>query len=213
MKYDINLLQKRKSKQYSGKKVALLLLTLALAACAVYAGFMLPGKALSAVQLTAAQLDAELASGFGAEQDLASLTEEYATLRAQLDAMTALDAARADLNGYLDAIEASLPATANITWLSIRDRAISITGVAADDNTIAAFCVRLRGTGKFSYVFLQSSVAMETGESTFTLSVDLPFTLDSSGILPQATESPDAAPAESEDLTAIMGTAETGAGQ
>ena len=188
MKSDINLLQKRKGQKYSAQKWATILLGIALFAGAVYGGFMFPGNARTAARLALSNVSSELVSASGAEQNLNDLTNQYVTRSAQLDALTALNAARSDMGDYLDAVEKAQPTSVNISSLSIADKSITISGVATDDEAIAAFCVHLRETGKFSSVFLQSSAANADGNSTFTLLVELPATLDSSGVLPSGTE-------------------------
>lgn len=205
MKSDINLLQKPKGKKYSAQRWLLIVLLVVLGAGAVYAGFMLPAKALNAKKLVAAALDSQLAGASGTDQDITVLTEENNTLSAQLIAIEALDAVRADINGYLDAVESALPASANISSLEIVGQTLSITGIAPDDETIAVFCLQLRDTGKFSYVFVNSSATDENGDSAFSINAEMPFTLDSASILPQETE-------ETQDADAVE-SAETGAGQ
>jgi Tfp pilus assembly protein PilN len=191
MKNDINLLQKRKGKQYSSQKVATLLLAVALFAGSVYAGFTFPDSIRAQARLNAARLSDELVSATDKDKDLADLTELYATRSEQLDALTALDTARSDMGGYLDAVEKSLPTSANISSLSIAEQTLSITGVAADDDVVAIFCVRLRETGQFSSVFLQSSIAAPGDTTVFTMIAELPTTLDSSALLPEETEAPE----------------------
>lgn len=188
MKNDINLLQKRKGEQYSAQKWAKLLLGVVLFAVAVYAGFMLPNMALSDAKLTAAELDGKLNSSAGTQQNLTELTEAFMTRSEQLEVLTALDTARSDMSGYLEAVETSLPTSAHLTEIDIVDRTITISGIASDDSTIAAFCVRLRDTGKFSNVFLQTSTANTDGSAGFWVIAELPVSLDSSSILPQETD-------------------------
>jgi Tfp pilus assembly protein PilN len=188
MKSDINLLQKRKGKKYSAQKVAMLLLVIALFAGVVYAGFMFPGRARSAVRLELSGLSGELVSASGEGQNLAGLADQYATRKAQLDALTVLNAARSDVGEYLDAVEKAQPVSVNISSLSISDRTISISGIATDDYAIAAFCVHLRETGKFISVFLQNSAANIDGGCVFNVIIKLPVTLNSSGLLPSEPE-------------------------
>ncbi len=193
MKSDINLLQKKKGKQYSAQKIALMLVFLVFFAGAVYAGFTLPQNALTAAQLKAAGLNRELTGSSGAGDSLSELTQNYLTRSEQLEALTAIDGARSDINGYLEAVEKSLPTSANLSTLTLSGKEMSITGVALSDADVAAFCLRLRETGAFANVFLQNSIALEDYGVTFSLLAELPATLDSSGILPEETEAAESA--------------------
>lgn len=188
MKNDINLLQKRKGKKYSAQKWATLLLGIALFAGSVYAGFMFPNNARIAARLTASEMNSEIISASGSQSNLAELTEEYAARSEQLEALTAINNARSDMGGYLEAVEKSLPASANISSLSIVGQTLGISGEAPDDDIVATFCVRLRETGKFSSVFLQNSLASPTGGTTFSIVAELPVTMDSTGVLSDVTE-------------------------
>jgi|AGTN01.1.fsa_nt_gi Fimbrial assembly protein (PilN). len=193
MKTDINLLQKRKAKQYSGQKLALMLLCAVMFAGAVYAGFMFPNSARTAAILTASNLDGDLLSASVTEGDIVKLTERYAQRSEQLKALSAIDSAKSDMSAYINAIESSLPTSANLTYIFAEQETISINGTAEDDEVIAAFCLRLRETGKFREVFLISSVLMEDGTTSFAVDLILPATLDSSAVLPMETGDADAA--------------------
>jgi Tfp pilus assembly protein PilN len=184
MRNDINLLQKRKSQKYSAQKWAMILLCIALFAGAVYAGFTIPANARIAAQLNITDLRAELLAISGTNEDLSGLNSEYAQRKEQLDALTAIDGARADMSGYVEAIEASLPSTANIAMLTAEKETISVLGIADNNDAIAAFCLRLRETGKFSEVFLSFSTLMENGTTSFSIELALPVTLDGSAMLP-----------------------------
>lgn len=184
MKNDINLLQKRKGKQYSSQKWAMLLLGAVFFAGAVYAGFMLPGSALTAAKLTIADLNYDL-SAPGTEENLTELSETYAQRNEQLEAIGAIDSAKSDMREYIDALESSLPTSVNITYFDAAEQTISINGTAENDEAIAAFCMHLRESGKFSYVFLLSSTLFEDNTTTFSLELSLPVTLDSSAVLPE----------------------------
>ena len=185
MKNDINLLQKRKGKQYSAQKWVTLALGAVFFVGAVYAGFMLPGSALTAAKLTISDLNYDL-SAPGTDENLAELSETYAQRSEQLEALSAIAGAKSDMKNYLDAVESSLPASANISYLEASNETISINGIAEDDEVIASFCLHLRKTGKFNSVFLLSSTLMESGTTSFTIELELPATLDSSGVLPKA---------------------------
>ena len=188
MKNDINLLQKRKTQKYSAQKWAMILLGIALFAGAVYAGFTIPANVRTAAQLNLTELRGELLNTSGTDEDISALNSEYAQRKEQLDALTAIDAAKTDMGEYIDAIEASLPTTANISYLYAGDEVINLTGVAEDDDVIAAFCLHLRESGKFSQVFLVSSTLSSNGTTSFSIHLTLPVTLDSSAVLPEATD-------------------------
>ncbi len=206
MKTDINLLQKRKAKQYSGQKLGLILLAVFLFAGAAVAGFMLPGSALTAAKLTAASLESDLLSASGTEADIAVLTEEHTERCKQLEALTAIDSTKSDMSEYLKAVESSLPVTANVTRFAAADEMITIEGIAENDEDIAIFCLHLRETAKFREVFLLSSALTVDKTVKFSLEMTLPVTLNSSSVLPEETEETAAAqdPATAEGTTAAQ---------
>lgn len=193
MKTDINLLQKRKVKQYSAKKLGLTLLAVFLFAGAAYAGFMFPNNARIGAKLASANLDSELLSVSGTEEDTSELTALYKERSKQLEAFKAIDEAKTDMSEYMDAIESSLPTSINLTYVLAAEETIGISGEAKSDGDIAAFCLHLRETGKFREVFLTYSQINEDENLEFDLDLILPVTLSSSSVLSEQSEETDAA--------------------
>lgn len=185
MKTDINLLQKRKAKQYSAQKLGLMLLAVFMFAGAAYAGFTFPNNARTAAKLAAANLDSELSDHSGTEEDTAELTSLHKDRSRQLEAFGAIDEAKTDMSGYMDAIESSLPTSINVTHIFAAEEMISMSGQAKKDDDIAAFCLRLRETGKFREVFMIDSKINDEGNLTFDIELILPVTLSSSSVLPE----------------------------
>lgn len=181
MKSDINLLYKRKVKKYSSQKLAVIILVFAAIAGLLYAGIALPAQALAAAKLQVASLQGQLITSTTTEQELQQKTEQFDTLTEQLETIQSLSSAKSDISSYLEAVENSLPTTANLTQLSLSGTTLSLNGVAANDTVIATFCVKLRETGLFQSVVLETSTVStgEESESTaFSVTVTLASSLD-----------------------------------
>ena len=178
MKSDINLLTRRKTKKYSGKKLAFMLVCLVLIGGAAYAAVTLPAGALAATKLSIVDLDNTLNVSSNTEQELREKTLHSNTLKLELNEIKELAGTKSDVSEYLEAVEASLPTTANITHFDLFESTMEIIGIADNDQTIAAFCVRLRETGVFNNVFITSSAKETTDSTMFTLTALLPVPLD-----------------------------------
>ena len=184
MKNDINLLQKRKSKQYSGKKLATVLLIVAFFAALLYAGIALPSRMLAAAQLKSRYLENELMSQPAIEIELAEKTQYNATLMDQVAEIEVLSVAKSDVSQYLSAVEASLPTSARITFLNLSGNMLNISGIVTKDEVLATFALRLRETQLFQNVFISSSVLTNEDNSTlFTILATLPSSLSGSAIV------------------------------
>ena len=189
MKNDINLLQKRKTKQYSGKKLATVLLIVALFAALLYAGIALPSRMLSAAQLKSRYLDDELVSQPAIEQELAEKTQYNATLMEQVAGLEVISDAKTDVSQYLEAVESSLPTSARITFLNLSDNIMNISGIAPRDEVLATFALRLQQTELFNDVFILNSVVPSEERTTvFTITVTLPGSLSGSALIMDGSE-------------------------
>lgn len=184
MKNDINLLQKRKAKQYSGKKLGLVVLGIALFGALLYAGITLPSHTLSDAQLNLSELNNELLAQPAVEQELNEKMQLNATLSAQVTELQALSEARSDISLYLDTVENALPTSAYITSLTLSDNLMNISGVAPRDEVLATFALRLRESTVFKDVFINSSTVPDDSKNTvFTLTATLPKTLSGSSLI------------------------------
>ena len=188
MKSDINLLQKRKDQKYSGQKLAMIILLLVLFAGAAYAGITIPASARSAISLVESKIRNDIQSATGDVDNVSELNSEYQLRKQQLDALTAIDMAKSDMSSYLDAVETACPSTINLSYFSASEETMNVLGSAVSDSDIAAFCLRLRESGKFSAVFLTSSTLMEDGSTAFSIELTLPASLDNSAVLPETTD-------------------------
>lgn len=157
MKSDINLLYKRKIKKYSNKRIAVIVLLLALLAGGMYAGYAIPSGALSALKIQEAELNSKLNSSAETQMNLKEKAELKASLDIQLSELKAINEYRLDMSRYIDAVEKSLPTAANLTELLLTDEGISILGFAQSDEDIATFCLRLRQQNVFKDVYIESS--------------------------------------------------------
>ncbi len=209
MKNDINLLQKRKNQKFSGQKWAALILVIVLIAGAAYAGITIPSSLRFTAHLAAAKLNSDIQNATGQAGDLSELNSAYAQRKEQLDALATIDTSTSAISEYINAVEQACPTTVNLSLFNASGETIHINGTAASDEDIATFCLHLRETGIFSSVFLENSVdtvvngADNAGSgdiliitedavivTSFTITLTLPVTLDSSAVLPEPTEEP-----------------------
>jgi Tfp pilus assembly protein PilN len=189
MKNDINLLQKRKAKQYSGKKMATIFLFVALFAALLYAGIALPSRTLAAAQAKSRLLEEELTSQPAIEMELAEKTQYNAMLMDQVTGLKVLSDAKSDVSQYLAAVEASLPTSARISFLNLSGNMLNISGIVTKDEVLATFALRLRESQLFKDVFISSSVLTNEDNTTlFTITVTLPGSLSGSALVLDGSE-------------------------
>jgi Tfp pilus assembly protein PilN len=207
MKNDINLLYKRKTRTFSNKKIALIVLLIVLLAAGMYAGIAIPGGMLAVARLEASELESKLNSSTETQQDLTDKTQQEALLALQLTEIKAFDGNRSDMTGYIDAVEASLPTSASITQLQITDDRFEIQGVARDDNAIAAFCLRLREQSVFKDVYITSDTTpIDDNVSIFALTATLNLPLSNVPliqVIEQGITAPSASPAQDAQDTTL----------
>ena len=181
MKHDINLLQKRKAAQYSGKKLGTVLLIILLFAALLYAGIALPTNMLASAKIRLSDLDTELANQPAIDQELAEKTLQNATLQQTAKQLETLSDSKLDAAHYIEALETSLPTSAYITSIAMSDNLMSINGIVPRDEVLATFALRLRETGLFLDVYVTNSAVETEGKTTlFSLNATLPEYLGAS---------------------------------
>jgi Tfp pilus assembly protein PilN len=192
MKHDINLLQRKKVAQYSGKKLGTVLLFVLLFAALLYAGITLPSNSLTSAQIRLADLNNQIADQSTIDQELTEKTQHNATLQEELKQLEALSVTRQDVAKYMEAVESSLPTSASIMSLTISDNAMTITGISPRDEVLATFALRLRQTQAFTSVFVASSTTTGTNSSTmFMISAVLPTPLSDTANVTDGSDSAD----------------------
>ncbi len=181
MKYDINLLQKRKAVQYSGKKLGTVLIFILLFAALLYAGIALPSNMLASAQIRLANLDTELVSQPAVDQEQAEKTLQNAMLQQAVKQLEDLNDSKTAATHYIEALETSLPTSAYIDGITMADNRMTINGVVPRDEVLATFALRLRETGLFLDVYVNSSAVENDGVTTrFMLIATLPKPLGTS---------------------------------
>jgi Tfp pilus assembly protein PilN len=194
MKHDINLLQKKKATQYSGKKLGTILLIVLLLGGLLFAGIKLPIKLLDDAQIRLTALDEQIADQTAIDQKMTEKTQKNAILQQELTQLETLTATRQDVAKYMAAVEASLPTSATITYISLEENTMSISGIVPRDDVLATFALRLRETQVFSSVFVSSSTTPEENSSTaFTISALLPTPLSDATEVTDGSDSEDKA--------------------
>mgnify|MGYP000878131863 CR=1 FL=1 len=184
MKHDINLLQKKKPTQYSGKKLGIALLVVLLLGGLLFAGIQLPERALKDAQIRLADLNQQIANQTAIEQQLTEKTQKNAMLQQQLVQLEVLSVTRQDVARYVKAVEASLPTSATVTHLSLEGNRMTVNGIVQRADALATFALRLRETQAFASVFVTSSVTPEPNAPTsFVVTALLPTPLsDEAGV-------------------------------
>ena len=199
MKHDINLLQKKKPTQYSGKKLGIVLLVVLLLGGLLFIGIRLPERALKDAQIRLADLNQQIANQTAIEQQLTEKTQKNAMLQQQLAQLEVLSATRQDVARYVEAVEASLPTSASVTHLSLEGNRMTVSGIVQRADALATFALRLRETQAFSSVFVTSSVTPEpNAPTTFVVTALLPTPLSSEAGVTDGSDSP-GKPEESPD--------------
>jgi len=184
MKHDINLLQKKKPTQYSGKKLGIALLVVLLFGGLLFIGIRLPEKALKDARMRLADLNQQIANQTAIEKQLTEKTQKNAMLQQQLAQLEVLSATRQDVARYVEAVETSLPTSATVTYLSLEGNRMTVSGTVQRADALATFALRLRETQAFASVFITSSVTSEPNAPTsFVVTALLPTPLsDEAGV-------------------------------
>ena len=195
IKNDINLLQKRKSKQYSSKSVALTIVLVGVLGVGVFLGITLPSKNLAQTRAAVSMLDSELqkyngaalAASEGADSSEAASDVSIDTLyieksntlknlEEELESLVLLSSAKSNALEYIYCIEEGIPGEANVSSLTLAESDLSIYGTAQDDEALAEFTLKLRECGLFNDVFVVSSMVAAPGEKTCVFNITATLT-------------------------------------
>ncbi len=190
IKNDINLIQKRKGKQYSSKSVAVTLLLVVVLGVGIFLGITLPSKNLAQTRAAVSMLDSELqqynAIALSATESTdgdtlaaaASIDTLYIeksktlnSLEEQLESLTILATAESNALVYINAIEESIPKAANVSSLTLAKDELNIYGAAVDDAVLAEFSLKLRECGLFNEVFVVSSMSAAPSDKTCVFNI------------------------------------------
>lgn len=199
-KNDINLIQRRKSGQYSIKNIMIAIGILIFVGVCVYLGITLPTKNLSDTKAAVIRLEDQLqqfsgialsAGGTNTDNDIpvnASLdtiymekTKQLKALEEQLKSLKIISTAESNALAYIKAIEESTPKKVNLTSITMSKDNLSLNGTASGDTTLAVFCLKLKETNLFSNVFVSSSMVIIPGDTAtiFNMTATLNEPLDS----------------------------------
>ncbi len=173
IKNDINLIYKRKTKQYSSKSLAVTIAVVTVIGVGVFFGITLPTQNLSNTKRIVDNLDNELAqyssialsAGNAGTDEIAPAdttleailigkSEKLASLNEQLTGLKLISTAESNALAYIYAVEESLPTEINIGNMLLSNKVLEIVGETTDDTALATFCLRLRETAMFDDVFV-----------------------------------------------------------
>lgn len=209
IKNDINLIFRRKSKQYSPKSLAITIAAVTVIGIGAFFGITLPTNNLAATKKAVTNLENEIAqysalslssdSSFDAETLPADVTletililksERLSSLNEQLDGLKLISTAESNALAYIYAIEDSIPAEINIGSLTMRGQTLEMVGISENDTALATFCLRLRETAMFSDVFVSTTMVQlpEEKSAIFTISAVLSESLDAMPAVQDETE-------------------------
>lgn len=199
IKNDINLIQRRKSGQYSTKNLMLTIAIVVIVGICVYLGITLPTSNLAATKAAVTNLEDQLqqfsgialsAGGTNTDVDIpvnAGLdviymekSKQLKGLEEQLESLKIIATAESNALSYINAIEESTPSEVNLTGIAMYNDNLSLNGTASGDTSLAIFCLRLRETNMFSDVFVSSSMVESQGSTStiFNLTARLNEPLD-----------------------------------
>jgi len=182
IKNDINLIQKRKTNQYSSKSVVLIIAVVVILGAGIYFGITLPSKNLTATKAALLSLDNDLQQynstttevAEDGTQNTVSVTIDAAyieksnilnSLNEQLDSLTLLATAESNALVYINSIESAIPTKVNISNLKMSEDELNIYGAASSDAALAEFTVKLRESGYFQDIFITSSMVSTPGDT------------------------------------------------
>lgn len=185
MKNDINLLSIRKNASESAKKRKTILFTI-LFLSILAAGIILPSQTRMTAQARLDKLTNQL-SGFSVTQeDVDAKTVQAALTAKQLADLQNLHQSRSDILSYLSGIESAKPSNLRIVQLVLEGNSMTVLGQAENDAALADFCLRLRDSGMFLSVFVETSTALsdeDTSTTVFKLFATLPQQLEGNAIV------------------------------
>ena len=212
IKNDINLIYKRKTKQYSSKSLAATIAVVTVIGVGVLFGITLPTQNLSNTKRIVDNLDNELAqyssialsAGNAGTDEIAPAdttleailigkSEKLASLNEQLTGLKLISTAESNALAYIYAVEESLPTEINIGNMILSNKVLEIVGETTDDTALATFCLRLRETAMFDDVFVSTTMVRLPGDkrSIFTISATLNEPLDAMPLVQEETGSAD----------------------
>ncbi len=191
MKNDINLLFRRRVKNYSSKNILVLLLLLLIVGGVASAAIALPSLSLQSEKTEAARIEDELKASSVDTIELAAKSTRKNNLDMILEELNVLASSKADILKYLEVIESQRPSSLWVRKLDTNDAGrINLGGIADSDKTIALFCLNLReqkneqGQRIFKEVLLISSITDLTNNMTsYGIIITLPSPLSSTDII------------------------------
>lgn len=189
IKNDINLIYKRKAKQYSTKNLLIGIGVIAVIGIGAYFGITMPTKTLANTKAVVNSLENEILeytalalsesdmdslesgdtqsqSKMGLDDLLIAKATTLSDLDEQLDGLKLIATAESNALVYIRAIEDSIPNEVNISSLEMAGQKLTIFGISSNDTALATFCLRLRETSMFIDVFVSSTTTMVPGEKT-----------------------------------------------
>ena len=182
IKNDINLIQKRKTNQYSSKSVVLIIAVVVILGAGIFFGITLPSKNLTTTKAALLSLDNDLQQysstvtevGPDGTENSVNVTIDAAyieksnilnSLNEQLDSLTLLSTAESNALVYINSIESAIPSNVNISNLKMSEDELNLYGAASSDAALAEFTVKLRETGYFQDIFISSSMVSMPGDT------------------------------------------------
>jgi type IV pilus assembly protein PilN len=155
----INLLPFRtaRKKENIRRQVSISILTVIMTVVALVGVSLLLGSRVDDLERRIKVTQAELEKYEKINKEIAEIKKKLETLNKKLDVIRTLEASRYEPVILLDILtQAVIDKRMWFTKLDSNVNALTITGMALDDKTVADFMLRLEGTGLFSAVSLRN---------------------------------------------------------
>lgn len=155
----INLLPFRstRKKENVRRQLSIFLLSLALAVVAVFGIYFLLSSQVDDLNSRIASTQAELEKYDKINREIEEIKKKLDNLNKKLTVIRALEVSRYEPVRLMDTLaQVIIEKRMWFTALDVKADVVNISGVAADDKTVADFMVRLEGSGLFSSVSLKT---------------------------------------------------------
>lgn len=155
----INLLPFRstRKKENVRRQLSIFLLSLALAVVAVFGIYFLLSSQVDDLNSRIASTQAELEKYDKINREIEEIKKKLDNLNKKLTVIRELEVSRYEPVRLMDTLaQVIIEKRMWFTALDVKADVVNISGVAADDKTVADFMVRLEGSGLFSSVSLRT---------------------------------------------------------
>ncbi|MDD3242712.1 MAG: PilN domain-containing protein [Eubacteriales bacterium] len=156
-KRDINLLPERQGPSQGAKTGAMFATVGLVLAALCVTGILVPNGWLATVSLEKKMVDTQAAQYASVEQEFDDITAQMEAIQGQLAMVSAFREDPVILNGVLQTLEDCAPQEITLLTLHGDYEKMTITGTAPDDGRVAAMAAKLRRSGAFAAVSVDTT--------------------------------------------------------